>query len=115
MDYNRRLYEATAYLLMLQHQSKDYDYNVVVSRYIYDSGGEWQDNIVRFVDSVALLLSLERYGEPMSAETIDRLELNIAELSPKDFPERDRDCVESDLETARCVIEWYRTTPNKLM
>lgn len=115
MDYNRRLYEATAYLLMLRYQNKDYDHNIIVSRYIYDSGGEWQDNTVRAVDSIAILLFLERCGLPMSSEIIDELELNIANLSPKDFPERDRDFVKSDLETARDVIEWYRTTPDKLM
>ena len=114
MDYNRRLYEATAYLLMLRQQSKDYDYNVIVSQYIYDSGGEWQDNTVRAVDSVAILLSLEMCGAPMPADIIDKLEHNVAELAPEDFPERDRDSVKSDLETARNVIDWYRTTPGKM-
>lgn len=115
MDYNRRLYETTAHLLMLWQQNNEYDYNMIVSRYIYDSDREWQDNTVRAVDSIAILLSFERNGALMSAEIIDKLEFNIAGLSPEDFPEYERECVKSDLETARAVIEWYRTTPDKLV
>lgn len=114
-DYNRRLYEAAAYLLMLRQQNRDYDYNVIVSQYFYDSRGEWQDNTIRAVDSVAILLSLEMCGASMPADIIDKLERYIAELAPEDFPERDRCFIEEDLRTVRAVIDWYRTTPDKLM
>lgn len=114
MNYNRRLHEATAYLLMLRQQNKDYDYNVIVSQYIYDSGGEWQDNTIRAVDSVAILLSLEMCSALMPADIIDKLEHNIAELAPEDFSEYDCCFIEEDLRTARLVIDWYRTTPDKM-
>lgn len=112
MDYNRQLYEATAHLLMLQFFMNGYD--TVISRYIYDKSEVWKDDKVKAVDSIAILLSLGRISEYMPADIIDKLEHNIAELASEDFPQRDRDSVKSDLETARNVIDWYRTTPGKM-
>ena len=112
MDYNRQLYEATAYLLMLRHDSDNF--NVTVSRYIHDNSGVWRDNKVRAVDSIAILLSLERNGASMPADIIGELELNITKLVLEDFPENEHSQIEADLQTAKSVIDWYRTTPDKM-
>lgn len=112
MDYNRQLYEAAAYLLLLCHDSDKFD--VTVSRYIHDNSEVWKDDKVKAVDSIAILLSLERNGVSMPEDIISKLERNITELAPEDFPERDRCFIEEDLRTARVVIDWYRTTPDKI-
>lgn len=108
MNYDRQLYETTAWLLMLQVQMREYPFSTVVSRYIGESAREsWADSVVRAVESVAILLALERNGEPMPADMIDSLERNIAEYV--EFPES-----ADDLKTAKSVIEWHRTTKGKL-
>lgn len=112
MNYYRQIYETTAWLLMLQVQMREYPFSTVVSRYIVDSAESWSDSQVRAVESVAILLALERSGEPMPAEIIGELDRNIAELHPADFPESAD--IEADLRTAKSVIEWYRTTDGKL-
>lgn len=110
MNYERQLYEATAWLLMLQVQMREYPFSTVVSRYIGESAREsWSDGVVRAVESVAILLALERNGEPMPADIIDSLDRNIAELDPAEFPES-----AGDLKTAKSVLKWYRTTSGKL-
>lgn len=113
MNYHRMLYEATAWLLMLQVQMKGYPFSTVVSRYLEESA--FTDSGERAVDSVAILLALDRNGEPMTAEVIDRLEQDIAELKIGEFPESDREDIGSDLKTAQNVIKWYRTTEGKIL
>lgn len=109
MNYDRQLYEATAWLLMLQMQMREYPFSTVVSRYIGESASAWADSSVRAVESAAILLALERNGEPMPADIIDRLERNIEELDLSEFPQS-----ADDQKTAKNVIEWYRTTEGKL-
>lgn len=106
MDYYRKLYEATAFLLMFQVQMKESPFSTVVSR--FTEGWPWEDSQVRAVESVAILLALERTGEPMYKDTIDELDRNIAEFVPE-TPE-----MEADLKTAKSVINWYRTTESAL-
>ena len=113
MNYHRMLYETTAWLLMLQVQMKEYPFSTVVSRYLEESA--FTDSGERAVDSVAVLLALDRNGEPMTAEIINRLEQNLAELKVSGFPENDRTCIEADLKTVKTVIEWYRTTEGKIL
>lgn len=111
MNYNRRLYEATAWLLMLQEQMPEYPFSTVVARFFDD---RWDDSKKKAVDYIAILLALERTGAPMCADTIDELESGIAALSPEDFSENDRAYAEADLKTAKSVIDWYRNTAGKL-
>ena len=112
MDYYKTLYEATAYLLMLQVQMREYPFSTVVSRYLEENA--FADSRERAVESVAVLLALDRNGEPMRAEIIDRLEQSLAGLKIGDFPETARAGIEADLKTAKTVIEWYRTTEEKI-
>lgn len=111
MNYNRRLYEATAWLLMLREQMPKYPFGTVVARFFDD---RWDDSQKKAVDCIAVLLALERTGAPMNARTIDELESGIAELAPEDFSENDRADAEADLKTAKSVINWYRTTEGAL-
>lgn len=112
MNYYRQIYETTAWLLMLQVQMREYPFSTVVSRYIGESAESWSDCQVRAVESVAVLLALDRNGEPMPAEIFDELDRNIAELHPAEFPESAD--IEADLKTSKNVIGWYRTTEGKL-
>ena len=112
MDYYRILYETTAYLLMLRVQSGEYPFSTTVYRYFEDSA--MTDKQERAVESVAILLALDRNGEQMYADIIDRLEQNIAELRLDSFPEAVRADIEADLKTAKNVIDWYRTTDGKI-
>lgn len=114
MDYFRRLYETTAWLLMLQVQMREYPYSTVVSRYIYESGWKLSDSRERAIESVAVLLSFDRSGEPMTANIINELERNIAELAVDEFPESIQADVKADLKTSERVIDWYRNTDGKL-
>lgn len=108
MNYYRRLYEETAYLLMLQTEMREYPFSTVVSRFVSEGG---QD---RAVEAVAVILALERTGEPMSADIIDGLEKSISEFDVAAFPENERQDIEAHLKTAQSVLEWYRDTPGKI-
>lgn len=114
MNYFRELYETTARLLMLQVQMRDHSYSTVVSRFIYKGALKYSDSSERAVESIAILLSLERNGEPMFADIVNKPERNIAKLDPENFPESVRGDTEADLRTAKNVIGWYRNTVGKL-
>lgn len=111
MNYYRKLYEETAYLLMLQTEMREYPFSTVVSRFIGESGYDSQD---RAVEAIAVILALERVGEPMPADIIDGLDKSISEFDAAAFPENERLDIEAHLKTARSVIEWYRDTPGKI-
>lgn len=111
MNYNRRLYEATAWLLMLREQMTEYPFSTVVARFFDDSRDDIKN---KAIDCIAVLLALERTGAPMYADTINELADSIAKIAPDDFSESDRADVEADLKTAKSVINWFRTTEGAL-
>ena len=115
MNYYHRLYEAAAWLLMLQTEMKEKPFSAVVSRFISDSRAAWSDNSVKSTDCIAVLLALERNGEPMPEDIITFLENNIPELDLKALSDGDRAAAEGDLRTAGAVIDWYKTTPGKIL
>ena len=110
-NYYKGLYGVTAMLLLLREQMRDSEYSTVVSRYIYESRQSWQsDSLLRAVESLGILLSLERNAAPMPPELIDELERNIGLLNNRDlnFSSRDLPQIADDLNTAKSVIRWYR-------
>lgn len=116
MNYYEKLYGVTAMLLLLQYQMKDSEYAAVISRYISDSRYEWQtDALIKAVESLGILLSLERNAAPMPLRLINELEHNISAFDLKALSDGDRAAAEGDLRTAGAVIDWYKTTPGKMI
>ena len=95
-------------MVMLQAQMREYPFSTVVSCYISEARTAWEDPMIRGVESVAVLLVLERIGEDMPEDVISLLEQNISEVAPERFPENVRAAVIDDLKTAKGVIQWYR-------
>ncbi len=119
MNYNKILYDVTAMLLLLQVQMKEYSYSTVVSRYFCECGYlSARDPEYAAVEALAILLSLERNGVPMSTKMMDELEKCIhcidAEFISTNIADADRKQFEDDLDTVRSVLHWYRTTDGKL-
>lgn len=116
MNYYEKLYGVTAMLLLLQYQMKDSEYAAVISRYICESQTEWRsDASVKAVEALGILLSLERNAAPLPRKLIDELEQNISELDLNVLSDNDRVAAKDDLKTARVVIDWYKTTPGKML
>lgn len=96
---------------MLQTEMREYPFSTVVARFVSERVYDSQD---RFVEDIAVILALERTGEPMPADIIDRLDKSISEFDAAAFPENERPDIEAHLKTARSVIAWYRDTPGKI-
>lgn len=111
MDYYKMLFDATAYLLMLQIQMREYPFSTVTARFLSESSYEAK---AQAVEKVAVVHALERTGEPMAADVMDELEEGVREFDVSVFPESERSVIEADLKMAGRVIEWYRNTPGKI-
>lgn len=111
MDYYRLLFEATAYLLLIEVQMKEYPFSGAVSRFLSEDSYEAK---ARAVERIAVVHALDRTGEPMCADIIDEIEEYVSEFDIAAFDENERSVIEADLKTARRVIEWYRNTPGKI-
>ncbi len=111
MDYYRLLFEATAYLLLIEVQMREYPFSGAVSRFLSEDSYEAK---ARAVERIAVVHALDRTGEPMCADIIDEIEEYVAKFDVAAFPENERSIIEADLKTARSVIEWYRNTPGKI-
>ena len=111
MNYYKGLYDATAMLLLYTAQMKEYPYSTVIERYIYESGGDSERD--KFIEAIAILLSLDRNGCEISKSLLDELEQTLNSVSYKyisdNISKEDYLAFSSDLNTAQKVIEYYKT------
>lgn len=115
MNYLKTLYEATAMLLLYSNQMKESDYQTIISRFIYENSHYWEENTERkYIDIISILLSLERNAVPISEEILDFLVETLSSVSDeyllKYFSENDVNIMQTDIQIAKSVINYYTNT-----
>ena len=115
MNYLKVLYDVTAMLLLYSNQMKENDYATILSRFIYENVHFWEYNTERkYIDTIGILLSLERNPVPISKEIFDLLNKTLSSISDeylwKHFSENDISLMKTDIQVARSAIDYYINT-----
>lgn len=115
MNYYKSLYDITAALLLYTNQTENESentYSVAISRYIYENSHHWDNNESRrYIDTIGILLSLERNPVSISENVYTLLKSTIDSISDEyileNYSEEDVKAVKKHIEIARSVLDYY--------